>query len=208
MSILLPNCLDSWTLKHHVQFLCNSHTTTMCADPIGSVNMLSLSKPPENNWQLMRVQPKLEKPPALHAPTRNRQLTIPPMLTKRSKPMVVCTCNNSYRRGSGTTQGTVMGAAQMLTQGCNDCTNHQNRNIAPAKTQGLEVGLKTSLLEITAAGVSISTYVNAALLLLPSVDTGKVVCMVASFMCHINLRLCNGVTQEKCYNLQDPQCAP
>jgi len=58
-SILLPNCLESWTLKNHVQFICNSHTTTMCADPIGSGNMLTPSKTPENDWQLMRAQPKL-----------------------------------------------------------------------------------------------------------------------------------------------------
>ena len=53
-SIPLPNCLESWTLKNHVQFICNSHTTTMCADPIGSGNMLTPSKTPENNWQLMK----------------------------------------------------------------------------------------------------------------------------------------------------------
>ena len=58
-SISLPNCLESWTLKNHVQFICNSHTTTMCADPIGSGNMLTPSKTSENNWQLMRAQPKL-----------------------------------------------------------------------------------------------------------------------------------------------------
>ena len=28
-SIPLPNCLESWTLKNHVRFICNSHTTTM-----------------------------------------------------------------------------------------------------------------------------------------------------------------------------------
>jgi len=117
-SIPLPNRLQSWTLKNHMQFICNSHTTTMFADSIGSGNMLTPSKTPENNWQLMRAQPKLKKP--LHAPTRNRQLTIPPMLAKRSKPMVVCTCNNPNRRGcSRTMQGIVMGAAQMLTQGFN-----------------------------------------------------------------------------------------
>jgi len=38
-SIPLPNCLESWTLKNHVQFICHSHTTTMCADPLGSGNM-------------------------------------------------------------------------------------------------------------------------------------------------------------------------
>ncbi len=58
-SIPLPNCLESWTLKNHVQFICNSHNTTMCADPIGSGNMLTPSKTPENDWQLMRAQPKL-----------------------------------------------------------------------------------------------------------------------------------------------------
>ncbi len=58
-SIPLPNCLESWTLKNHVQFICNNHTTTMCADPIGSGNMLTPSKTPENNWQLMRAQPTL-----------------------------------------------------------------------------------------------------------------------------------------------------
>jgi len=42
-----------------VQFICHSHTTTMCADPIGSGNILTPSKTPENNWQLMRAQPKL-----------------------------------------------------------------------------------------------------------------------------------------------------
>ncbi len=58
-SIPLPNRLESWTLKNHVQFICNSHTTSMCADPIGSGNMLTPSKTPENDWQLMRAQPKL-----------------------------------------------------------------------------------------------------------------------------------------------------
>ena len=58
-SILLPNCLESWTLKDSVQFICNSHTTTMCAEPTGSRNMLAPSKISENNWQLMRAKSKL-----------------------------------------------------------------------------------------------------------------------------------------------------
>ncbi|DBB15973.1 TPA: hypothetical protein ACH3X3_003345 [Trebouxia sp. C0006] len=111
----------------------------MCADPIGSGNMLTPSKTSKNNRQWMRAQPKLKKP--LHAPTRNRQLTTTPTLAKRSKPMVVCTCNNPNRRGcSGTMQGIVMGAAQMLTQGFNICNNVvdlQDRNSAPAKRHGL-----------------------------------------------------------------------
>ena len=142
-SIPLPNCLESWTLKNHVQFICNSHTTTMCADPIGSGNMLTPSKTSGNNWQLVRAQPKLQQP--LHAPTRNRPLTIPPMLAKESKPMVVCTCNNPNRRGcSGTMPGIVMGATQMLTQGFNNCTNLQDRDSASAKMHGLPNRLQTS----------------------------------------------------------------
>ncbi len=34
-------CLESWTLKIHVQCICKSHTTTMCADRTGSVNSKS-----------------------------------------------------------------------------------------------------------------------------------------------------------------------
>ena len=41
-------------------------------------------------------------------------------------------------------QGIVMGAAQMLTQGFNNCTNLQDRNIAPAKRHGLPNRLQTS----------------------------------------------------------------
>ncbi|DBA72341.1 TPA: hypothetical protein ACH3X2_010581 [Trebouxia sp. C0005] len=143
-SILPSNRLESWTLKNHVHFICNSHTTTTSADPIRSGYMLTCSKMSENNRQLMRAQSKLKKP--LHAPTRNRQLTIPPMLAKRFKPMmVVCTCNKPNSRGcSGTMQGIVMGAAQMLTQGFDNGTNLSNRNSAPAKRHGLPNRLQTS----------------------------------------------------------------
>jgi len=55
----LANCLESWTLKNHVQFICNSYTTTMCADSTGSGNMLTPGKASENKWQLMRAQPEL-----------------------------------------------------------------------------------------------------------------------------------------------------
>jgi len=85
--------------------------------------------------QHARDKSKIQKP--LHAPTRNRQLTIPPMLAKRSKPMVVCACNNPNRRGcSRTMQGIVMGAAQMLTQGFDNCTDLQDRDSAPVKRHG------------------------------------------------------------------------
>ncbi len=53
----MPTGLESWTLKNHVRFIC--HTTTMWADPIGSGYMLTSSKTLENNWQLVRAQPKL-----------------------------------------------------------------------------------------------------------------------------------------------------
>jgi len=58
-SILLPKCMESRTLKNHVHFICNSHTTTMCAQPIGPGNMLASSKTAKNNWQLMRTKSKL-----------------------------------------------------------------------------------------------------------------------------------------------------
>ena len=62
-SIPLPNCLESWTLTHHAihlqQPLCDTTTIIVCAGPIGSGNMLTPSKTSENNWQLMRAQPKL-----------------------------------------------------------------------------------------------------------------------------------------------------
>lgn len=47
-SILMPNRLESWILKSHVQFICKSHTTTWCADPFGSGNTLAPSKTSEN----------------------------------------------------------------------------------------------------------------------------------------------------------------
>ncbi len=67
------------------------------------------------------------------------------MPAERSKPMVVCTCHNPNRRGcSGTMQGIVMGAAQMLTHGFNNCTNLQDGNSVPAKRHGLPNRLQTS----------------------------------------------------------------
>jgi len=45
--------MESRTLKKHVHFICNSHTTTMCAHPIGPGNMLASSKTAKNNWQLI-----------------------------------------------------------------------------------------------------------------------------------------------------------
>ncbi len=52
-------CVESWTFKNHVHFTCNSHTTTMCADPTSPGNMLAPSKTARNKWQLMRTKSKL-----------------------------------------------------------------------------------------------------------------------------------------------------
>ena len=41
-------------------------------------------------------------------------------------------------------QGIVMGAAQMLMRGFNNCTNLQDRNTVPAKRHGLPNRLQTS----------------------------------------------------------------
>ena len=50
--ILLPNCAESWTFKNYVYFICNSHSTTMCADSISPGHMLAPSRMANNNWQL------------------------------------------------------------------------------------------------------------------------------------------------------------
>jgi len=52
-----------------------------------------------------------------------------------SSPLVYC---------KGTMQGTVMGAAQMLTQGFKNCNNFQDRDSAPGKRHGLPNRLQTS----------------------------------------------------------------
>ena len=144
-SIPLLNRLDSWTLKNHVQFICNSHTTTIRADPIGSGNMLTPSKTSKNNWHLMRAQPERYEP--LHAPTRNRQLTIPPMLANFIKGLNqwwYVHATTPTEGAAGTMQGIVMGAAQMPTQGFNICTNLQDRGSASAQRHGLPNSLQTS----------------------------------------------------------------
>ena len=43
-SILLPKCVESQTFKNHVQCICNSHTTIMCAQLASPGNLLPLSK--------------------------------------------------------------------------------------------------------------------------------------------------------------------
>jgi len=62
--------VESRTFKHHVQINCNSHTTTVCANPISPGSMLASSKTANYNWHCMRAKSELQK--ALHAPTRNR----------------------------------------------------------------------------------------------------------------------------------------
>ena len=65
------------------------------------------------------------------------------MLAKRFKLMVVHAFNNPDRRGRPRTmQGIVMGATQILTQGCDNCTNFQDR--VPVERHGLPNRLQTS----------------------------------------------------------------
>lgn len=67
----MPKRMKSRTLKKTVHCICNNYTTTMCAHPIGPGNTLSPSKTAKNccyNWQLLRIEYKLQKP--LQACTR------------------------------------------------------------------------------------------------------------------------------------------
>jgi hypothetical protein len=56
--------------KRHVQFICNSHTTTLCAHPTSPGIVLAPSKTAKYNCLLMRTKCKLQK--LLQAPARNR----------------------------------------------------------------------------------------------------------------------------------------
>ena len=64
-SILSPKWVESRTLEDHVQFIYNSHITTICAHPISPGNMLGPSKTAKCNWQFMGTKSELQK--ALHA---------------------------------------------------------------------------------------------------------------------------------------------
>ena len=120
----------------------------MCAHPVSPGNTLASSKTANYYWQLMRIKSKLQK--ALHASTRNRQLTIPHMLAKRLEPMEVCACNNPSRWGCpGTMQGIVMGAVQRQTQGLHNCTNlyhRDNTTIQACIARGLYSGVASKQL--------------------------------------------------------------
>ena len=55
---------------------------------ISPVHMASTSQTVSSNGQAMTAQPKLQKP--LHAPPRNRKLTIPPTWAIRLEALLVC----------------------------------------------------------------------------------------------------------------------
>ncbi len=57
-------------------------------NPVGPIHVLSTGKSPSGNWQGMAAKPKLQKP--LHAPARNREMTIvPTFFVARPKPLVI-----------------------------------------------------------------------------------------------------------------------
>ena len=86
--MLLPQRSQSGTLKNHMHFIANSTTVASQTNPVSPVQMASASQPASSNWQAITAQPKLQK--SLHAPPRNRKLTIPPTRAIRLKPLLVC----------------------------------------------------------------------------------------------------------------------
>ncbi len=52
--------VESRTFKSHVQFICNSHTTTVCARPTSPGIVLAPSKMAKYSCQLMRTKSKLQ----------------------------------------------------------------------------------------------------------------------------------------------------
>ena len=90
--VLLPQRSPGGTLENHTLFIANSITAVSQTDPVSPVYMASASLPASNNWQAMTctAQPKLQK--SLHAPPRNRKLTMPPPTwVIRLKPLLVYT---------------------------------------------------------------------------------------------------------------------
>ena len=73
--MLLPQRSQGSTLKNHMLLIANTTTVASQTDPISPAHMASTSQMASNNRQAMTAQPKLQKP--LHAPPRNRKLTIP-----------------------------------------------------------------------------------------------------------------------------------
>ena len=64
----------------------DSTTVASQTNPVSPVHMASTSQTAKSNRQAMTAQPKLQKP--LHAPPRNRKLTIPPAWAIR-RPLTV-----------------------------------------------------------------------------------------------------------------------
>ena len=87
--MLLPQRRQGSTLENRLLFIANSTTVASETNPVIPVYMASNSQI-SSNWQAMTAQPKMQK--SLHAPPRNRKLTIPPnsMWAIRLKPLLVC----------------------------------------------------------------------------------------------------------------------
>ena len=86
--MLLPQRGQGSTLKNHMLLITNSTTVASQTNPVSPVHMASTSQTASSNGQAMTAQPILQKP--LHAPPRNRKLTIPPTWAIRLKPLHVC----------------------------------------------------------------------------------------------------------------------
>ena len=74
--MLLPQRSSGSTFENHMRCIANSTTVANQTNPVSPVYMASTSQTASSNWQAMTAQPHLQKP--LHAPPRNRKLTIPP----------------------------------------------------------------------------------------------------------------------------------
>ena len=76
------------TLKNPMHFIANSTSVASQTNSVSPVYMDSASQPASSNWQAMAAQPKLQK--LLHAPPRNRKLTILLTWAIRLRPLLVC----------------------------------------------------------------------------------------------------------------------
>ena len=85
--MLLPQRSQGGTLKNHMLFIASRTTVASQTNLVSPVYMASAKQPVSRNWQAMTAQPKLQK--WLHAPPRNRKVTIPPTLAIRLKPLLV-----------------------------------------------------------------------------------------------------------------------
>ncbi len=81
------------TFKNQVLLIPRSTTVASQAHSVSPVNMSSASKTTSSNRQAMASKPKLQK--ALHAPTRNRQMTITATKAVWPKPLLISAENNT-----------------------------------------------------------------------------------------------------------------